>query len=160
MSVSTATGGSSSVRVNEPRRWQVALTVLAFGIPAFLLGRVLWPDPVGAATPPPSVLPIFIAISALEALLFGVGIAFIVFGRRWLTFDGSRLGMAAFVAIAWSLVSWWPHSNMHRANTTLEGLVLIDWMFHLTLIFGAAVVGTYLYRTLSQTQNSRPGWTS
>jgi hypothetical protein len=51
-------------------------------------------------------------------------------------------------------VSWWPHSNMHRANTTLEGLVLIDWTFHLTLIVGAAVIGTYLYTTIVQQQTA------
>src|ERR1700674_892865 len=116
MSVSTARSRSSSVRVNEPRRWQVAVTVLAFGIPAFLLGRVLWPDPVGAATPPPSVLPIFIAISALEALLLGAGIPSIVSARRWLTLDGARLGMVACLPIAWSLVRWWPHDNFHRVT--------------------------------------------
>jgi hypothetical protein len=148
MSVSTAGSGSSSVRVNEPRRWKVASTVLAFGILAFLLGRVLWPDPVGATTPPPSVLPIFIAISALEALLFGVGIAFIVFGRRWLTFDGSRLGMAAFVAIAWSLVSWWPHDNLHRVTHDWTGLAMIEVGFHVTLIVSILVIGAYFLRNL------------
>jgi hypothetical protein len=147
MNVSTARN-ESSVRVNEPRRWQVVLTVLAFGIPAFLLARVLWPDPVGAATPPPSVLPIFISISALEALLFGVGIAFIVFGRRWLTFDGSRLELAAFVAIAWSLVSWWPHDNLHRVTHDWTGLAMIEVGFHVTLILSILVIGAYFLRNL------------
>ena len=148
MSVSTATGGSRRVQVKQARRWQVAVTVLAFGIPAFLLGRVLWPDPIGSATPPPSVLPIFIAISALEGLLFGVGIAFILFGRRWLTFDGSRLGMAAFVAIAWSLVSWWPHDNFHRVTHDWTGLAAIEVGFHVTLIISILVIGAYFLRSL------------
>jgi hypothetical protein len=148
MSVSTVASGSRSLRVNGPRRWQVILTVLAFGVVAFLLGRVLWPDPVGAATPPPMVLPIFIAISALEALLFGVGIAFIVFGRRWLTFDGSRLGLAAFVAIAWSLVSWWPHDNFHRVTHDWTGLAAIEVGFHVTLIVSILIISAYFLRSL------------
>ena len=149
MSVSTATGGSKSRdRVNAPEPWQVALVVLAFGIPAFLLGKVLWPDPIGAATPPPSVLPIFIAISALEALLFGVGIAFIVFGRQWLKFDGSKLGMAAFVAIAWSLVSWWPHDNFHRVTHDWTGLAMIEVGFHVTLIVSILLISAYFVRNL------------
>lgn len=148
MSVSTARSEPRSVQFSEPRRWQVALTVLAFGIPAFLLDRILWPDPVGAATPPPSVLPIFIAISALEALLFGVGIAFIVFGRRWLTFDSSRLGTAAFVAIAWSLVSWWPHDNFHRVTHDWTGLAMIEVGFHVTLIVSILLVSAYFLRNL------------
>ncbi|MGH7760001.1 MAG: hypothetical protein ACREOY_01100 [Candidatus Dormibacteraceae bacterium] len=134
--------------MDGPRRWQVALTVLMFGVAAFLLGRVLWPDPVGTATPPPMVLPIFIAISALEALLFGVGIAFIVFGSRWLIFDGSRLGTGAFVAIAWSLVSWWPHDNLHRVTHDWTGLAAIEVGFHVTLIISILIVGAYFLRSL------------
>ncbi len=53
-------------------------------------------------------------------------------------------------AQGWALVSWWPHSNMHRAITTLEGLVMIDWVFHLSLIVVAAIVGFYLYRVLGR----------
>src|SRR5580704_7063491 len=148
MSVSTATGRSRSRQAKGLRRWQVALTVLIPGIAAFLLGRVLWPDPVGAATPPPMVLPIFIAISALEALLFGVGIAFVILGRRWLAFDGSRLGAAAFVAIAWSLVSWWPHDNFHRVTHDWTGLAAIEVGFHVTLIISILVFGAYFLRSL------------
>jgi hypothetical protein len=149
VSVSTATGGSRSrVRADAPRRWQVVLIALAFGIPAFLLGRVLWPDPVGAATPPPSVLPIFIAISALEALLFGLGVAFVVFGRRWLNFDGSKLGIAAFVAIAWNLVSWWPHDNFHRVTHDWTGLAMIEVGFHVTLIVSILLISAYFLRNL------------
>jgi hypothetical protein len=148
MSVSTARSGSRNLLVAGPRRWQVALTVLAFGVAAFLLGRILWPDPIGASTPPPSVLPIFIAISALEALLFGVGIAFIVFGRRWLAFDGSRLGATAFIAIAWNLVSWWPHDNLHRVTHDWIGLAAIEVGFHVTLIISITIIGAYFLRTL------------
>ena len=148
MSVSTATSRSRTLRVDEPRLWQVALTVLVSGIAAFLLGRVLWPDPVGAATPPPSVLPIFIGVSALEGLLFGVGVAFIVFGRRWLAADRSNLGTAAFVAIAWSLVSWWPHDNLHRVTHDWTGLAAIEVGFHVTLILSILIVATYFLRSL------------
>src|SRR5437764_14818930 len=110
MSVSTATR-RATVGTGAPPRWQVALVVLPIGVVAFVLGRILWPDTPGVATPPPSVLPIFVAISALESLLFGFGVAFVVFGRRWLPADGSKLATASFVAIAWTLLSWWPHDN-------------------------------------------------
>jgi hypothetical protein len=36
-----------------------------------------------------------------------------------------------------------------------QSVVLIDWVFHLTLIIGAAVIGTYLYTTMSQ-ERARP----
>ena len=142
------------------KRVIVALTV-GLAIPAFILSRVIWPDPPGAVAPPPGLLPLLMVPAAVEALSFGAGVAFLIAaGRALLRRRADRLAVAAYASAGWALVSWWPHSNMHRANTTLEGLVIIDWMFHLTLIFGAAVVGTYLYRTVSQAQNSQPAWTS
>jgi hypothetical protein len=99
-----------------------------------------------------------IILGVLDSLAFGVGVAFLVYGypvvRR---LAQGRLAWATYLSIAWSLVSWWPHSNMHRANTTLEGLVLIDWTFHLTLIVGAAVIGTYLYTVMSKQRTESVG---
>ena len=130
------------------KRFIVALTV-GLAIPAFVLSRVIWPDPPGAAAPPPGLLPLLMVPAIFEALAFGAGIAFLISaGRALVRHHADRLSVAAYVSAAWALVSWWPHSNMHRANTTLEGLVLIDWTFHLTLIIGAAVIGTYLYTTV------------
>ena len=131
-------------------RYIVAVTV-GLAIPAFVLSRVIWPDPPGAAAPPPGLLPFLMVPAAFEALAFGAGVAFLIAaGRALKRHQADRLSVAASVSAAWALVSWWPHSNMHRANTTLEGLVLIDWTFHLTLIVGAAVIGTYLYTTMGQ----------
>ncbi|HEY8642894.1 MAG TPA: hypothetical protein VIO84_09015 [Candidatus Dormibacteraeota bacterium] len=122
--------------------------MLGAGIPAFILGRVLWPDAAGAPTPPAAVLPVFISISALEALLFGVGIAFLVFGRRWLPSDGSKLAAASFLAIAWSLLSWWPHDNFHRVTHDFYGLAAIEVGFHVTLIVSILIIAWYFVRTL------------
>ena len=147
MSVSTV-AGRSSARPSAPPRWQVAVTVLGLGIAAFALGRVIWPDPVGAATPPTSLLPVFIGVSALESLLFGVGVAFVVFGRSWLAADRSKLALAAYVAVAWSLLSWWPHDNLHRVTHDWSGLAAIEIGFHVTLIAAILVIAAYLRRTL------------
>jgi len=130
------------------KRFIVALTV-GLAIPAFVLSRVIWPDPPGAAAPPPGLLPLLMVPAIFEALAFGAGVAFLIgAGRALVRHQADRLSVAAYVSAAWALVSWWPHSNMHRANTTLEGPVLIDWTFHLTLIVGAVVIGTYFYLTI------------
>jgi cell division protein FtsX len=63
------------------------------------------------------------------------------------------LAVAAYASAGWALVSWWPHSNMHRVNTSFQGLIVIDWTFHLTLIAGAAIIGVFLYRTLGREQS-------
>jgi hypothetical protein len=123
-------------------------TILVTGLPAFALGRVIWPDPVGASQPPTALLPIFMGISALEALLFGVGVAFVLFGRRWLPTDGTKLAIATYVAIAWSLLSWWPHDNLHRVTHDWTGLAAIEVSFHLTLIVSILIIGAYFMRSL------------
>ena len=130
------------------KQFIVAITVV-LAVPAFVLSRVIWPDPPGAVAPPPGLLPWLMVPAAFEALAFGAGVAFLIAAGRALGRTRDGLAVAACVSAGWALVSWWPHSNMHRANTTLEGLVLIDWLFHLTLIVGAAIIGTYFYTVLT-----------
>jgi hypothetical protein len=136
------------------RKYFVALTV-GLAIPAFALSRVIWPNPPGAPVPPSGLLPFLMVPAVVEALAFGAGVAFLVAaGRRLFGSAQARgLSVAAYASAGWALVSWWPHSNMHRANTSLQGLVVIDWTFHLTLIAGAAVMGVFLYRALGRVQS-------
>ena len=135
-----------------------ALTV-GLAIPAFMLSRVLWPDPPGAPVPPSGLLPFLLVPALLEALAFGAGVAFLIAAGNALIRSErpDRLAIAAYASAAWALVSWWPHSNMHRANTTLEGLVVIDWAFHLTLIVGSVIIGVYLYRMVNSRTQRQPG---
>jgi hypothetical protein len=135
------------------KKYVAALTV-GLAIPAFALSRVIWPDPPGAPAPPPGLLPFLIVPSAVESLAFGAGVAFLVAAGRGLIGNprARGLALAAYFSAGWALVSWWPHSNMHRVNTTFQGLVLIDWTFHLTLIAGALIIGVFLYRTVSEGQ--------
>jgi hypothetical protein len=47
-----------------------------------------------------------------------------------------------YLSVGWALVSWWPHSNMHRSNgDDLWGLLLVDYLFHPTLMVSALVLG-------------------
>ena len=49
-----------------------------------------------------------------------MGVAFLVFGGRLLARAGqpATLTYATYIAIAWALVSWWPHDNFHRSIGT------------------------------------------
>lgn len=47
---------------------------------AVALGRVIWPPPAGASEPSPGQFPFFVALSAFDALAFGLGVAFFLFG--------------------------------------------------------------------------------
>jgi len=139
-------------------RTLLALLTIGLAIPVFILSRVLWPDPPGAPLPPAGLLPFLLVPAVFEALAFGAGMAFLIAAGRALTRRERRdgLAIAAYASAVWALVSWWPHSNMHRANTTLEGLVVIDWTFHLSLILGSGIIGVYLYRVLNSGTNRQP----
>ncbi|MCP2328953.1 hypothetical protein HDA40_007460 [Hamadaea flava] len=134
-----------------PRLPATAVAVVAT-VAAFLLGRVLWPDPPGSMTPPGSLLPAFLLLSAIESVAFGLGIAFLVFGPTLLRRlgGGSRLTWAAYGAIAFMLLSWWPHDNMHRvlSHHDFGGLARIEYLFHLPLMVAAAITATFFLRTL------------
>jgi len=133
------------------------------GVPAaiisFALGRVIWPEMAGVPGPSAALLPHFIFVSALESVAFGLGVGFLLFGWGHLAKAGAdKLAKAAFISIAWFLVSWWPHDNMHRVNgmDNFEGLIRIEYTFHVTLIVGGIILAAYFWRQLHRTPESRP----
>jgi hypothetical protein len=133
----------SKFTVDSPLSWiAVTAVVAAAAIP---LSFVLWPTPVGAATPPPSMLPLFIPIAVvIPALSLGLGVAFMVFGRRLLSAAApSALSRGAFFSIGWLLINWWPHSNFHRVANGWTNIVLVDYFFHTTVIVASCVVAGF-----------------
>ena len=135
-------------------RFAVPLITLGVGIPAFLLGQVIWPPAQGDLPTPSGVqLPLFILLFVVEALLFGLGVAFIVLGWPLVRRAAARVDMdprPVYLAIAWQLVSWWPHDNLHLSTPieNLNGLIMIEYGFHMTLILTALVVARFFLATL------------
>ena len=134
--------------------YKFALVALPLAIITFILSRVIWPDPSGMVGPDATLLPHFIFLSALESLAFGVGVAFALFGypRLRASMPDSWLSSAAFIAIVWALVSWWPHDNMHRVNgmSNFAGLLRIEYIFHFTLIIAGCIVAMYFWKQLTR----------
>ena len=139
------------------------LAALFFSIVSFLLSRVIWPDlriidilmsrvlhsEAGALSS--MQLPLFVLLSLLESITFGVGVAFAFFG--WKNFKtlmpGNRkAAFWCFVSIIWLLVSWWPHDNMHVLNApdNLAGLLKIEYAFHVTLMIAGLILARNLGR--------------
>lgn len=130
------------------------ITTIIFALPAFFLGRIIWPDPANAIPPSSIQLVLFMVISIFEALLFGFGVAFLVFGwpRVRQTTENRSWATTVFLAITWSLISWWPHDNMHRANgENIWGLIRIEYIFHLSLYIVAIVLALYFCKILTNT---------
>src|SRR6516164_7601141 len=60
---------------------------------------------------------------------------------RTLAGGSKRMTYIMFVIIAWFLLSWWPHDNLHLHNgLNLQGLLFIEYGFHVTLMIAGAVL--------------------
>lgn len=111
-----------------------------FGAPA---------EETGEGAPPALAIPALIGVGLVQAVAFGAGFAFLFFGRPFLAPLGGPKGLAtaSWLAVSWSLISWVPHSAMHMtAGSDLGKLVFVEYLFHVTLIAGAALLALYLVR--------------
>jgi hypothetical protein len=136
----TRWGGGATPRTNTKRA--VALASGA-ALGAFALGPVLFTPNAANPIPTSGQLPWFVLLAAIEATVFGAGVAFAVFGRPHVRrhFAINARATAVHVSVTWALASWWLHDNLHMVNgMNLGGLLLIEYVFHVTLIVGAAVV--------------------
>lgn len=122
----------------------LVLAVIAFlASPNGPLGAFWRPSP-DFPQPTDAQLPLFMLLNAVEALAFGFGIAFLIFGYplvRTVLPAASGLTLATYLSIAWLLISWWPHDSLHLTNgTNMSGLLAIEYGFHFTIM----VVGVIL----------------
>lgn len=140
-------------------RWKVLAVALPLALVGFMLnpngplGAAVWPEPPAGPEPTAAQVPLLILVALLESLAFGAGFAFLLFGRPALDrAPGATRGWAtaAYFAIAWGLVSWVPHSSMHitNAHDDFARLILIEYMFHVTLVVSAAVTAMFFWRVL------------
>jgi hypothetical protein len=142
-------------------KWLAVTLVL--GIAAFLMSPnaplgSFWEVHADGHTPEGMQRVFFMLLTAIQSLAFGFGFAFLLFGREavrsFLPAEGG-LGLAVYLAIAWSLLSWWPHSNLHQAHNpdNISGLLAIEYGFHVTLIFGAIVIAYVVLMRSRQSQS-------
>jgi hypothetical protein len=134
--------------------WQKwSLVTLAVGIVSFVITPAIWPPPPNLD--PGAYLPLFILLSALESLAFGLGVAFLAFGYPVVArSQGSlRLNLAAYVSVAWFLVNWWPHDNLHKViQLNIPRLLAVEYGFHVTLMLAGAILVLYFWRTVQTAQ--------
>lgn len=138
------------------KKWKWVVITLLFAIPAFLLGPKIWPTPANVPGPAPEQLPFFIFLSVVESLLFGFGIAFMFYGYQLVKkiIKQNKLlkkrAYLMYLAISWLLVSWWPHDNLHRVNgMDYQGLLYIEYAFHLTLVIAGIVLAYFFLHPFS-----------
>jgi hypothetical protein len=137
----------------EVKTWiKVLIVTLVVAVPTVPLGQLIWPPNPAGPQPAGAQLPLFIVLAVIESLLLGLGVSFVAFGLPLLQRAGRSNGLtwAAFVSIAWLMMSWWPHDGFHRSldHTDLNGLLTIEYGFHVTLMIASTMVGLFFVRTL------------
>lgn len=123
----------------------VAVT-LGVALPAFLLFPVVFPIPTDGPEVPGSALGLLLALTAIECLLLGAGVAFLAFGwpyvRRLVGRESRRRAVVLYLSIAWLLVNWYPHLGLHTSLDfdDIWVLVRIDYAFHLPVYASLAAL--------------------
>jgi hypothetical protein len=146
---------------------KTVLVTLLLGIPAFMtepngpLGSFWRPSPM-VPTATGIQIPLFMTLGLAEGLALGLGVAFLLFGadlvRRAPVSPG--LARAAQLAITWSLVNWWAHDSLHlHVGMDLNGLLGIEYGFHMTLIASGLIIAWYFINVV-RAQPAAAGATS
>lgn len=128
--------------------------ILLLSLCTIPLGMTLFPNAPSHMAPTPVQLPFFIILSVIEALALGAALIFIISG--WKIIKGLKgknrtIFFMAFIAISWSLGSWWIHDRLHASiGEDLTKLLFIEYGFHVTLIIGAMIVAYSFIKLLQK----------
>jgi hypothetical protein len=90
----------------------------------------------------------FLGLKAAEAVAFGSGIAFLLFGYGAIRTASPALGRAAHLSIAWLLLNWWIHDSLHVhfEGGTAGALLGIEYGFHFTLMIAGGILAFFFAR--------------
>ena len=154
---------SSVQAMREPRSGRTWLKVLVVtvlvAVPAFLLGPVFFPPAQGMPEPTAGQLPYFLFLAVGDAVLLGLGVSFLLFGfpiMRRVSPDSKVRAWAMYLSIGYLMVSWWPHLNLHiHTGMDLQGLLYIDYFFHLPLEIVAVVLAISFISLVRSRSRSR-----
>lgn len=138
-----------------PQHWiKWTITTLVLAVIAFLanpsgpLGSFWRPSPE-IMLPTGAQLLLFILLTVAEAIAFGLGISFLIFGFpvvRHVLPRSKGLAVAAYLSIAWLLANWWPHDSLHVANgMNMGGLLAIEYVFHVTLMAAGVILALFFF---------------
>ena len=106
------------------------------------------PNPAGVQ------LPLLVLLNMAEVITFGLGVSFLIFGYplvRSALPASKGLTFAAYLSIGWLLANWWPHDSLHVANgLELNGLIAIEYGFHITLMLAGVALAYFFLALLRQ----------
>jgi hypothetical protein len=158
----------SSLTIN----WKYILVITLFlAVVAFLatplgpLGIFWRPSaeiPVSSATVIQKIL--FLGLNISESLSFGLGVSFLIFGYpivRAISPASIGLTRAAHFSITWLLLNWWIHDSLHtHVGMELNGLLGIEYGFHLTLMIAGVILAAFFMTLIRQQKALSPSKSS
>lgn len=159
--MTTITGNSRLFSWKPTLRLALPLAVLALlATPLGPLGGFWRPSPdipVESATT--LQLGLFMVLNIVEALTFGLGISFLVFGYpmvRAILPASPGLTRAAYLSAAWVMINWWMHDSLHtHVGMALSRLLAMEYAFHLTLMIAGLILGYFFTVVLRTEKNLR-----
>ena len=142
---------------------EFVVTTLVIAAIAFLatpmgpLG-VFWRPPADSPQPTNIQMSFFLLLNAVESLVLGLGISFLVFGYsliKRISNASIALTRAAFFSIVWLLASWFPHDSLHHHNgQNVSGLLLIEYGFHFTLMVAGVIVAYFFWTIIRDKEDN------
>ncbi|HVZ12716.1 MAG TPA: hypothetical protein VG965_06835 [Patescibacteria group bacterium] len=126
---------------------KVIVLTIVLALIAFATGRQIWPPDPMMPVPTAGQLPFFLVLGLFESVAFGLGVSFLVFGWpavKKVSGKNDTLTKLAFLSIAWYLINWWPHDNLHQhVGMNLNGLLMVEYGFHVTMIIAGSILAYF-----------------
>lgn len=157
--MSTQTIGTRGASQNW-LKWLIVVIVL--GVIAYLISPVspfgsFWRPSANFVMPATGIqLFLFYLLTIAEVASFGLGVAFLLFGyplvQRVLPDTSRSLAVWSYLAIAWSLINWWPHDSiiLHVGLSNPAALLWSEYLFHVTMMIAGIILMAFFFAVARQ----------
>ncbi len=133
----------------------IAITI--FSLP---LGKLIWKPASDLPMPTMAQLPFFAFLALVESAALAAGVIFyILINAQIKKLKESEQKRYSIMAgcIAWSLLNWWMHDNLHMHNgTDIVGLLYIEYIFHISLMTTAGILAYNFYKLVEEKTIQKP----
>ncbi|MBI3379158.1 hypothetical protein HY029_00185 [Candidatus Gottesmanbacteria bacterium] len=130
------------------------LVTIPIAVIAFVVTPNVWHSPMGLPEPTPSQLPFFIILTIFESVSLGLGVSFLLFGYsivKNVSKNSKFVVWSLYLSTSWFLLNWWVHDGLHKVNgMNLQGLLYIEYGFHVTMITMAALAAYSFLKVFSK----------
>ncbi|WP_190177075.1 AMP-binding protein [Streptomyces naganishii] len=166
------TGRPRSSKIPRPRAGQVRrfpatrssggwflLAAFVGSLFALTTTQALWPGSTDLSGVPGPWSLFFAVLYLFEDVAFGLGLGFLVIGRRALRRRGLE-GPSAWIlqlSVVWLLASWWPQDNLYRlaAKNDWPRQAALVYLFNVPLMIAGAVVIVFIASLPARTRRAR-----